>query len=100
MIVSHLLATIGPDWLYHPLGECTGTPAAIVRCRSYNWWSGIEGAIPQLSILSLAAAFLLKHNCYEHKCFRIGRVLGDDGHHRCKRHHRVEHPEYANPRKV
>ena len=31
----------------------------------------------------------------KHKCPRIGRVTGDDGHSRCKRCHKRAHPQYG-----
>lgn len=50
----------------------------------YQWWSGPGG---DLGLLAALCLFALKHNCHTHRCPRIGRMLGADGHHRCKRHH-------------
>lgn len=53
-----------------------------------------SGWIPCAALLIGVPTFILKHNCYEHGCPRPARVLGDDGHHRCKRCHRQAHPNY------
>lgn len=54
-----------------------------------------SGWIPCLALVIGVPSLLLKHNCYEHRCPRIGRLKGDDGHVRCKRHHRPLHPDYG-----
>jgi hypothetical protein len=52
--------------------------------NGYQWWSGpaIVGGLAWNGVVQAR-----KHNCYEHRCPFIGRFLGADGHHRCKRHH-------------
>lgn len=87
-----------PDWLWHPLATqvCKAsyhTAIQIRDCKSYNFHSGISGEIGYVTILVGIVAWMLKHNCYEHKCFRIGRVKGDDEHHRCKRCDKTQHPD-------
>lgn len=52
-----------------------------------------SGWIPCIVLLVGVPAFFLKHNCFEHGCVRVGRVRGDDGHSRCKRHDKITHPE-------
>jgi hypothetical protein len=52
----------------------------------YQWWSG---AGSDLGLAAAITAFLLKHNCHEHRCWRVGRMHGADGAHRCKRHHQA-----------
>lgn len=64
--------------------------------NGYQWWSAGPGpGLGQLSLVAVAYAFLRKHNCYEHGCWRIGKLQGNDGHIRCKRHHRIDHPGYG-----
>ena len=67
-------------------------PHIINNLTLYNLTSGW---IPCATLLIGVPAMFLKHNCYEHGCPRIARVHGDDGHGRCKRHHKRTHPEYA-----
>lgn len=52
-----------------------------------------SGWIPCAFLLIGVPAFLLKHNCHEHKCWRIARVKGNDSFIRCKRHDKTTHPE-------
>lgn len=54
----------------------------------------VSGWIPCLVLLLALPAWILHHNCYEHRCLRPARVLGDDSHRRCKRCHRASHPDY------
>lgn len=91
-----------PGWFWHPIGTqaCKATyhTAAQVRdCLGYNYHSGIGSDLSEVTLLVGIAVFWLKHNCYEHGCPLIGRVKGDDGHLRCKRHHKRGHPAYAQP---
>lgn len=69
-------------WLFHPL-----------HGNGYQFWSGIEGSIPQLAAVTLAAAWLRKHNCHVQSCPRLQwHAHPDHGHPVCKHHHpdRVE----------
>lgn len=62
------------------------------RGQGYQWWSGPGG---DLAYMAFLYTLLRKHNCYEHRCPLIGHLKGDDGHIRCKRHHRKLHPDYG-----
>lgn len=62
----------------------------------YQFWSGVEGAIQAAGEKALyAAAFLTlwwrKHNCHEHRCWRLSWHTDSDGHPICKAHH-PDHP--------
>jgi hypothetical protein len=63
MILPHLLASVFPGWFWHPLGECSGTHAEYLRCRSYNWWSGAASDISEITLPIGVAAFYLQHTC-------------------------------------
>jgi len=86
---------IGSPVLYHPLGQCAGTTAEVIRCHSYNLWSGIVSDISELTLIATVATgitiFWRKHNCHEHRCWRLSWHPDSDGHPVCKRHH-PEHP--------
>jgi hypothetical protein len=45
------IAVLGPVWLYHPLGNCTGTHAERTRCLSYNFWSGIGSDLAYIATI-------------------------------------------------
>lgn len=86
------LLTVGPEWLYHPLGQCAGTHAEIIRCKSYNFHSGIFGNWAIVTtLLAGLAGFWVKHNCHEHRCLRLSWHPDAEGHPVCKRHHE-DHP--------
>ena len=79
---------VGPEWLWHPLGQCAGTHAEVIRCKSYNFWSGVSGSfITSLPGWCVALAlFLRHHNCHEHGCWRAAK----NGRTHCKKHNHLE----------
>jgi hypothetical protein len=91
----HVLAVwwqVGPEWIWHPLGQCAGAHAEVVRCKSYNLHSGILGQIVLLGgVGSAIGVFWHKHNCHEHRCLRLSWHNDAEGHPVCKVHH-PEHP--------
>jgi hypothetical protein len=79
-----------PQWFWHPLGYCAsaGNAHAQMLCKSYNFWSGIESAIPQVAFLGMLAGFLKHLNCDAPRCPRYGPHRTADGHHKlCRKHH-------------
>jgi len=91
---AELLQLIGPEWLWHPLGQCVGSHAEYIRCRSYNFWSGSGsdlGELTLLGILGTAALAYKQRNCHVRWCWRMSfhpvrgttRVV-------CHKHHTVE----------
>lgn len=83
--------TLLPSWLWHPLGQCAGAHAEYVRCRSYNFWSGIASDLGEITLLTGVAAYLYKHNCHRHRCPRLSWQEDAEGHPVCKVHHE-DHP--------
>lgn len=86
---------VTPDWAWHPLGYCSGTASQVKNCKGYNFYSGIGANLQEVTLFVAIAIFWLKHNCYEHGCPWVGRVKGDDGHLRCKGHHRALYRSYG-----
>lgn len=86
--VGLIVAGIGalPAWLWHPLGYCTGTPAAVARCKSYNFWSGVESdwtqIVDTITLIVLALGLWHRVNCHEAGCWWIVR----HGKTHCRRH--------------
>jgi hypothetical protein len=89
------VATIGPEWLYHPLGQCAGDHAEVIRCKSYNLWSGSVSDISEITLIFAVSSGVVmmwrKHNCHEHRCWRLSWHPDEDGHPVCKKHH-PDHP--------
>lgn len=99
--MHHLLLLIGPEWFWHPLGQCAATSTnhaiavhEITRCKSYNWWSGIGANFGYLTIITgflLGAWRTRKHlECHVEapkNCHRIGRPVPGTGHRACRLHH-------------
>ena len=81
----HTLAFLGGGVL-HPLGYCTGTRAAVVACRGYNFWSGIVSDFGEVTLITAVLAGFYgayrKHKCGH--CWRPARhqvhVVREDGH--------------------
>jgi hypothetical protein len=83
-------AGLFPQWLFHPLGDCStaGTVHQVMLCKGYNFWSGVEGSIPQIAALGVLAGFLKHLNCDAPRCPRYGPHRTADGHHKlCRKHH-------------
>jgi hypothetical protein len=95
------LLLIGPDWLWHPLGQCT--PASsnahiaaheIVRCKSYNLWSGIVSDIGEITLVTAALTLIFTmfraHNCSVSSprfCWRFGHPVVGTSFKACTKHH-------------
>ena len=103
IVVLVLVAVwIGPAWLWHPLGQCTAASSnhvvavhEIVRCKSYNAWSGSFSDVSEVTLLftALASAVTLyrtyrKHvECHEEGCKRRGKYVIEGGVRCCDEHH-------------
>lgn len=72
--------------MLHWLGTAINT--YVLHTEHGNGYAMWSGPIIAFGLLYNGTISALKHNCYEHRCPRVGRVLGGDGHHRCKRCHR------------
>ena len=82
---------IGPEFLWHPLGQCAGTHAEIIRCRSYNFWSGSFSDVGEITLVAGAIGLYYKANCHEHRCLRLSWHKDADSHPVCKVHSK-DHP--------
>lgn len=71
-------------WFWHPLVG-----------PGYQFWSGIEGSIPQIAGLGLLAGLLKHLNCDSPRCYRYGPHRTADGHHKLCR---IHHPDLPNHR--
>jgi hypothetical protein len=68
------------SWLLHFLGlDSSSGPA-------YLAWSGAVSDISELVLLGGIYAFLRKHNCAVHHCWRLGRHTTAAGHIVCRHH--------------
>jgi hypothetical protein len=90
----HHLLTILPSWLWHPLGQCAGAHAEYIRCRSYNFWSGIGSDLGELTLITgLLLALWRTHKHLEchveapKNCHRWGHLVPGTGHRACRAHH-------------
>lgn len=54
----------------------------------YGLWSGFGGAVPDFLILGGFVTFLRRHNCHQHRCWRLGRHTVD-GSPWCNHHHQA-----------
>jgi len=89
------IAVLGPVWLYHPLGDCTGTHAEQTRCLSYNFWSGIGSDLAYITTIGGAVFVGLRsyghwrklHECHEEGCRLIGTFQLPSGARACAIHH-------------
>jgi hypothetical protein len=90
----HALITILPHWFWHPLGQCAGTHAEVIRCKSYNWWSGIASDLGEVTLIGGlvigSRKFKKQHECHVESpvnCKRFGRPVPGTGHIACRKHH-------------
>ena len=68
------LKTAIDTYVWHPL-----------HGNGYQWWSGLGS---DLTYAGIGYATYRKHNCYEHRCWRIGTHKSQlDQHVRCRKHH-------------
>ncbi len=89
------LAVVGPEWLYHPLGNCPGNRAEHVRCLSYNFWSGIGSDLAYIVTIGSAVfvgwrayrRWRKLHECSEEGCKLIGPFQLPSGARACYIHH-------------
>lgn len=68
-------------WLLHVLGVDSATG------RWYAWWSGAGSDVGEAAVIGWLFAFLRKHNCEVHGCWRLGRHATAAGHMLCRHHH-------------
>lgn len=89
---------LGDGYLLHPLGVCVGHAHEYMRCRGYNFWSGVGSDIGELTlatgVFSGILLFVKHHNCHEHRCWRLSWHVDANDHPVCKVHS-VEHPAQA-----
>lgn len=66
----------------------------------YLFWSGFAGNVEKIAIIGGVVAFLRKHNCHEHRCWRMGRhPIGNTGVIVCRHHlRRTAHNQGTEPR--
>lgn len=70
------------SWLVHLLG--LDDPGG----RPYAFWSGFGSDLGYLAFAGGLAAWLRKHNCHQHHCWRLGRhPLDGTGIYLCRKHH-------------
>jgi hypothetical protein len=89
------IAVLGPVWLYHPLGNCTGNRVEQTRCLSYNFWSGIGSDLAYIATVGGAVLVGWRsyrhwrnlHVCNEEGCKLIGTFLLPSGARACFIHH-------------
>jgi len=100
-LMVHLPALIGPEWLWHPLGQCTAVSTnhviaahEVTRCKSYNFHSGLAANIGELALLSgfFGALWRTRKHLECHvevpkNCHRLGTPVAGTGHRACWRHH-------------
>jgi hypothetical protein len=89
-----MLAHVLPVWLWHPLGQCAGTHAEMIRCKSYNFWSGTASDAGEITLVTglLAAAigWYVRRECHVESpknCRRIGHHVPGTAHFACREHH-------------
>lgn len=94
-MIHNFIISIFPAWFWHPLGQCVGSHTEYIRCRSYNFWSGIGSDIGEITVATSVIAgivtFWIKHNCHIHRCPRLSWHPDKEGHPICKVHHE-DHP--------
>lgn len=82
-------------WLWHPLGQCVhATQAELIRCRSYNFWSGIGSDFGEILLLGIFITMYRHFVCHvnaPHYCFRFGHPVPSTSFRACKRHHPSKH---------
>jgi hypothetical protein len=88
VVLVALVLFVLPDWLWHPLGYCSGTRIQIRDCKGYNSWSGSFSDLGEITLIGGLIAVYRKYNCGAAKCWRIGKHPTADGlHNLCARHH-------------
>lgn len=69
------------------------TPLDPLHGDGYQFWSGVGSGSPLLAGLFL---MLRKHNCHQHRCWRLAwHAHPDHGHPVCKHHHPHDAKELA-----
>jgi hypothetical protein len=87
-VLVGLVLFVLPDWLWHPLGYCSGTRVQVRDCKGYNSWSGSFSDLGEITLIGGLIAVYRKYNCGAPKCWRIGKHPTADGlHSLCARHH-------------
>ena len=96
VVAATVYAIVGASgWLVHPLGSCTGNAYAVVRCKGYNFWSGIGSDLGEVTLLTAVLATYWHHTCHVSRCWRLGRFA--HGHLKLCAHH---HPLVPNDGRV
>lgn len=77
-----------PSWFWHPLGYCVGSAKEIRDCKGYNWHSGLEANIAEITLIVGFVSWWLHSRCDRLGCLRHGGHLSADGvHHLCRHCH-------------
>lgn len=91
-----------PPWMWHPLGQCSPVSTnhviaahEVIRCKSYNAWSGSFSDISEVTLIFTAIASALtlyrtyrKHvECHEDDCSKRGKYVIEGGVRCCDDHH-------------
>lgn len=96
LVLTALIAVlvINPGWLWHPLGQCSGTSAEQTRCKSYNLWSGSISDISEITLIGgllIAGWRIRKHSECDvespKNCHKVGHPVAGTGHKACHEHH-------------
>jgi hypothetical protein len=96
VVALAVYAIVGASgWLAHPLGSCTGNAHLVVRCKGYNFWSGIGSDLGEVTLLTAVLAAYWHHTCHVSRCWRLGRFA--HGHLKLCAHH---HPLVPNDGRV
>ena len=101
-LLAAWLIAFAPAWLWHPLGQCT--PASsnhviavheVVRCKSYNAWSGSFSDISEVTLIftaitsAVAAWRIYKAHveCHVEGCSKHGYPVHGTPYRACHEHH-------------
>lgn len=86
LLVAAFFLFVAPDWLYYPLGYCSGTAVQVRDCKGYNSWSGSFSDVTELTDLAAVAVAVfslwLHSRCDTPGCLKHGKYRTADGHHR------------------
>lgn len=104
LIIAAIVVMLTNEWAWHPLGQCT--PAStnpviahheIVRCKSYNWYSGFGANFGELTLFTLAVGAIAtlwrtyrRFECDVEEptnCHRLGHPVPGTSHYACREHH-------------
>ena len=86
-VLACLVFVVLPDWLWHPLGYCTGSKIAVRDCKGYGIWSGIGSDVGEITLVAGLIGMWHHVNCHAPGCPWFGRHKTADGTPLCRRHH-------------